>query len=52
MKVLGALKNVRKERPFSKTAKIGMFDDRAVRRRVDLLEMKHLRTICGVRWFE
>ena len=67
-RVLGAMKNVWKERTISWRAKMGMFEgivvptilygceawaiDRVVRRRVDVLEMKCLRNICGVRWFD
>jgi len=67
-KVLGALRGVWRKRDLSVEAKMGMFEGIVVpsvlygceawalnawsRKRIEVLEMKCLRTITGVRWFD
>ncbi len=67
-KVMGALRSVWKEKSVSLQAKIGMFEGIVVptvlygceswalnaeeRKRIEVMEMRCLRTICGVRWFD
>ena len=66
--MLGALRGMWKNRAVSRQAKVGMFEGIVApavlygsecwvlkareRKRVDVLEMKCLRTISGVRWFD
>ena len=65
---MGALRSVWKERSVSLQAKIGMFEgivapsvmygceawtlNARERRKIEVMEMRGLRTICGVRWYD